>query len=483
MKFFQRLKNFIRRIFVDYNFINHLIEENSKKYLGQVSQTNNNIENQLQIINNKIDELNQNIQLQKNYEINSKMNNEIVEISKVVRQFKYNNTELQNIKNNNQKKNVLIIGFYGAPNLGDELMLETLLEYLEYDTSMQITVLLADNPQYNIDKFKDIRFIHYPKTLYDFNILAEQYDYFIFGGGAIINDKNFEKEDSYQYDLGTILIKLSLRAIAFKKKVICLALSSSNKITNRKYIEKLKYIVENSFYFSVRDVYTKKLLVDQMGKECQEKIIEISDIVFANRKLNDIIERNKPEVEILNIGIIWIANDNNVQKLEDTLKKIEECLINLNIEKCNINLIPFYEYCSIDTKFYNKIEQTKYERLILNIEKYPEDINETINVFIKNDMIIGMRYHSVLIAHILAIPCVSICYDIHEEYYNKIKHLNQLFNKQEALSYMQMNSEEFTKRISQIIDNNKDEFDIEKSKQIGTLAKEQMEEVIRKIFN
>ena len=57
MKFFQRLKKFVRRIFVDYNFINNLIEENSIKYLGQVSQISDNIENQLKTINEKIDKV------------------------------------------------------------------------------------------------------------------------------------------------------------------------------------------------------------------------------------------------------------------------------------------------------------------------------------------------------------------------------------------------------------------------------------------
>ena len=159
MKFFQRLKKFVRRIFVDYNFINNLIEENSIKYLGQVSQISDNIENQLKTINEKIDKVNENIQLQKTYEINNKINDELHEINEVVKQFKYSNTELQKICYNDDKKNVLVIGFYGAPNLGDELMLETLLEYLENIKNIQITVLLADNPQYSIDKCKNIRFI------------------------------------------------------------------------------------------------------------------------------------------------------------------------------------------------------------------------------------------------------------------------------------------------------------------------------------
>ena len=479
MKIFSKIKKFLRRIFVDYNFINYLIEENSKTYLGKVLQISDNLENKLNEINNKIDEVNKKIQVQESYIINT----EITEISKAVSQMKYANIELQNIRPSKDKKNILIIGFYGAPNLGDELMLETLLEYLENLENIQITVLLSDNPQYNIDKYKNIRFIHYPKTLYDFNILAEQYDYFIFGGGAIINDKNFEKEDSYHYDLGTILIKLSMRAIAFNKKVICLALSASNKITNKEYIGKLKYIIENAFYFSVRDVYTKKFLLDEMGEHLQDKIIEINDIVLSNKEINSIIQKEKYKSKELSIGIVWIANDNNIQKLENVLNSIEQCLINFGIEKCTVNLIPFYEYCEIDTRFYNQLDKTNFTRLTINVEKYPENMSETIKLFTKNNLIIGMRYHSVLIANILAIPCVSVCYDIHEDYYNKIKYVNKIFNQEEALGYENLNNEELIKRISSIMKKDKEPINTESQKRISITSIEQMTETIKKIFN
>ena len=319
--------------------------------------------------------------------------------------------------------------------------------------------------------------------MYDFNILAEQYDYFIFGGGAIINDKNFEKEDSYHYDLGTILIKLSMRAIAFNKKVICLALSASNKITNKEYIGKLKYIIENAFYFSVRDVYTKKFLLDEMGEHLQDKIIEINDIVLSNKEINSIIQKEKYKSKELSIGIVWIANDNNIQKLENVLNSIEQCLINFGIEKCTVNLIPFYEYCEIDTRFYNQLDKTNFTRLTINVEKYPENMSETIKLFTKNNLIIGMRYHSVLIANILAIPCVSVCYDIHEDYYNKIKYVNKIFNQEEALGYENLNNEELIKRISSIIKKDKEPINTESQKRISITSIEQMTETIKKIFN
>ena len=77
----------------------------------------------------------------------------------------------------------------------------------------------------------------------------------------------------------------------------------------------------------------------------------------------------------------------------------------------------------------------QYSNLKINIEKYPNNTQKTIEIMSKNNIIIGLRYHSILIAHALAIPCIPICYDINEEYEYKIKHLNEMLKKEEALSY------------------------------------------------
>ena len=58
------------------------------------------------------------------------------------------------------------------------------------------------------------------------------------------------------------------------KKVICVALSASQNINNEEYLDKLKYVIEKSEFFSVRDSYTKQYLEEKLGKEISEKIVE-----------------------------------------------------------------------------------------------------------------------------------------------------------------------------------------------------------------
>ena len=473
MKFFYKIKKFISKIFIDYNKVNSICEE---KYLlldEKISSFATDINADSNIIRKEISELKE----QQNLILQNQKNNldtTISYIQEIKKDVSYNNVEFLNIKINNKYKNILIIGFYGAPNLGDELMLETLLEYLDGIKNKKITVVLADNPEYSIDKYKDIRFIHYPKTLYDFNVLAEQYDYIIFGGGAIIDDSQYEKENSYQYDLGTILIKLSIRAIAFNKKVICIALSASNEIKNQEYIEKLKYIIQNSCFFSVRDIYTQEYLIKKLGEECKKSINRISDIVLANKAfLNNI--RKKSYNDILNIGIIGVSNDNNLEKINTIVENVKKYDMN-----SNINLIPFYEYKNADTFFYKKLKENS--NIKLNIEKYPENMMKTIDLYNKNDIIIGMRYHSILIAYVLNIPCIPICYDIHEHYPYKIKFLNKIFNKKDVISYINMREDDIFNMVKAKVEELEKNNNREVSKKILDKASNEMSKVIANIF-
>ena len=186
-------------------------------------------------------------------------------------------------------------------------------------------------------------------------------------------------------------------------------------------------------------------------------------------------KRNK--MDRLNIGIVAISNDDNYEKMQTIINSVNR--FNKNVQ---INLIPFYDYKHIDINFYNKIINNNKD-ININVEKYPEDMNQTVDLYKKNDIIIGMRYHSILIAHALNIPCVSICYDIHEHYPYKIKYLNQIFNKNDALSYINLDENEIYNELNNILRDYDNKKDLKISKQILTEAEVQIKEIIDIVFN
>lgn len=80
------------------------------------------------------------------------------------------NLEYLNLDNCVSKNKVLIVGFYGAPNLGDELMLLTLLNKLSsFDNILDITVMMFENYNFDITGYPKCKIIHYPKNIIDIN--------------------------------------------------------------------------------------------------------------------------------------------------------------------------------------------------------------------------------------------------------------------------------------------------------------------------
>ena len=475
MKIIERIKNFIRRVFVDYNKINRMIEDSTSRSNSYILESNSRQLSQLeQKAELKFNDITCQIDgcSQKLNKIEQEVKSNYIELSRSINHIKYCNTEIQGIINDKSKKNILIVGFYGAPNLGDELMLETILEYLKEVENKKITIMLADNPNYNIDKYEDVSFIHYPVSLLDFNSLAEKFDCIIFGGGAIIDDSNYEKALSYQYDLGTIFIKLAIRAIAFKKKVISIGLSSNKNLNNDEYVKKLEYVIKNSEFFSVRDEFSREFLKSRIGCDIEKNINLVKDIVFANRKIKDnIICAEKKHGDRANVGIVYIANDNNKEKLKLIIKSVESQYKNVNI-----NLIPFYDYCNCDIEFYksviNEIGNTN-----IKIIDYANTMDEIIATYKENDIIIGLRYHAILLAYILNIPCVSICYNIHEHYIYKINNLNQLFNKKSNLLYTTLGADGIKKVINGIVYEEQNDFEL--CNQIVDEAQEEFKKIIK----
>lgn len=411
MNLFRRIYD---KLFVNYSRIN--------------KEVSSNIESNLEILNSNISMLNEKI---------LNLENRLSIINTYLLNSNYVNSELLLLKDRGKKK-ILLVGFYGAPNLGDELMLETLLQYFPSFDDIDLTVMIADNPIYDIGNYPSINFIHYPKTRYDFNYLAQYFDTLVFGGGAIIDDRFFDNNDSYKGELGTILIKLSERFIVWEKQIFCIGLSSIKSFSNTNYINKLSLLVEKADYFSVRDINSFNSLSNQCS--CSNKKINIiSDIVMANKNIKIFDKKNK---NISSIGIVWIPYEENVASLKELLLSLSG--------KYKIHLIPFYGYCNFDI---SKYEQITSELNIDNvvIEKLASNMSELVDIFSKIDFLIAMRYHAVLIGNLLQIPTLPICYSNHPHYNNKMTFLSQLFNYSGLISIFDLDIDNIDKYIASVL--------------------------------
>lgn len=434
------LKRIYDKLFVNYKRIKMEVESDIVPTIISINNKQNNIDYNIEKVNS--------------------------ELLTVVNKEKIFNSELLTLRETSKKK-ILLVGFYGAPNLGDELMLETLFQYLNKNKKIEITVMINDNEFYDIDEYPPVNIIHYPKTKYDFNYLASYFDCVVFGGGAIIDDIHYEKENSYKGDLGTILIKLSEKFITWNKEVITIGLSSISEFSNQKYINKLTEIIDKSLYFSVRDTNSYKTL--QKYCKCNKKSIHvISDIIMANKKLEIIKDKSE---KLTDIGIVWIPYEENNDKLKQLLKKLNK--------NYKIHLIPFYEYTNFDTNMYNKIlNELNLDNVI--VEKYQNSMIGITETYKKCNLIIAMRYHGVLLGNLLNIPTISICYDNHPHYYNKMKFLSEIFEDKNIIMISKLNPNTINENINKKFNEYKTkESKIEKLKQN---SQNEIENIIEKLI-
>lgn len=484
------IKKIIKRLLKKFSFNYNEIHERC----DIIEKQNKNIENQIENINMEITSIKEifntcNLQLYNYLDAKSNIfNNEfsnglhlllnnVKMIEEKVHQLDYCNLEYLKLKKENNKKNILIIGFYGAPNFGDELMLSVLLDYFKDNSKYEITIMLADNKDFKVDKYVKFRCIHYPRTQFDFDQIVKYFDYIVFGGGAIIDDTNFNNEKAFSFDLASIFIKTSLKAFEYGKKVIVLGVSSSSIIQNQNYLSNLEIVIDKSMFFSVRDNYTKKILCEKFPN-VKSKITLIVDIAFASKYLLD-CELEKSEKNF-KVGIIWICNEENSKELKFVLQEVKKYKEKYKIKNFIVELIPFYDYLNNDKNFYKKfLEQYDNESIEIIIKDYPDNIVDLLNILKYENCLISLRYHGILTAYSIGLPCVSICYDKHPHYCNKIKYLNEIFGFNNIVNYMSLVQDEVLKEIEVVVNRKDNE---EKRKNFLRNSEIELQTLINKFF-
>lgn len=393
------IKKLFNKIFINYKYIKSLFDVQNKK---------------LDDINNIVDKNSINIQ-QLSAEVNNLRNIEqkidevALMVNKVQEEFKYVTLNSLLYPISTDKPKVLLAGFYGANNTGDDLMLQAIYQKIDCDL-IDISILVARNENINISDMHNSRIIYYPMKRYEFIELAKRFDCLIFGGGALIDDKYFHDPEAFSYDLATILILLSEAFIQNKKIVKCVGLSTAVDIVDDEYISRLKYIISNINEFSVRDAYSQDLIFKLTG--CQ--VLLIPDLAYS--LYNDRFELKRNKGKLNSIGIVWICTGENEEKLDYLIKHFSSIY--------QIHLIPFYNYLNNDIKFFNKYINEKN----VFVDNYTNNINELFEIFTNCDFIISMRYHGSLLANMFGLRNIIVTNKNHSHYNNKMQYLSETYD-------------------------------------------------------
>lgn len=280
------------------------------------------------------------------------------------------------------QKKVVISGYYGFGNFGDEAILAVLVQHLK-QLNCEINVI-SSNPQ----KTSSEHLVNSVRTFDLKNIIRiiKNSDILISGGGSLLQDVTSIK--SILYYLFIILI-----AQLNNKKVIIFS-QGIGPIKNKFAQLVTKNLLKKCSYISVRDNNSKTLL-ENWGIESEL----LCDPIFSLK------------VDSLNkTGIVGVQLRDFVTMNDSFLNKLAQKITEEFPDK-RIKILSLQE--SIDKEICQKFCSI-LKKLNPNIKVEVID-NDIINNILELEYLIAMRFHSILIAIIAGLKCLAINYDIKVE--------------------------------------------------------------------
>ncbi len=291
-------------------------------------------------------------------------------------------------------KKVLLSGYFGFKNFGDELILSILINKLKTLNS-DITVITSD-PDYT-------KFNHNSTTcVRTFDILniikaIHASDILISGGGSLLQDVTSFK--SLIYYLLIIFI-----ALIFRKRVIIFA-QGIGPINNFLGQILAKNILKHCDYISVRDEKSANLL----------KIWGIdADIVCDPVFCYKIEPKAKDKI----IGIQL----RSFKGIDDYTLAFLATFVSKNFPTYKVEIYSLQD--SLDLDICKKFEQKiNFENPAIDVSVFSaKSINDIIKHIGCCEYLIGMRFHSLIIGLLSGCKCLAINYDI------KVENLAKEFN-------------------------------------------------------
>ncbi len=285
------------------------------------------------------------------------------------------------------KKRVVLSGYFGFKNFGDEAILSVLINKLQQDKH-RITVI-SSNPQYTKSQYKHIRSVQ-TFNIPDIFAAIRKSDVLISGGGSLLQDVTSLK--SLFYYLFVIFLGLFLH-----KDVIIFAQGIGP--INNKFGELLtQTLLKNCKYVSVRDEKSLELL-----KSWGIKADLLCDPIFSTQ----IPHYKKTNTVAVQLRDFQTMNEDFIDRLA---QKISKEFSDKDIEIYSFQDAIDLEVCQKFEKAVNMLNPSIKTTLYSNLTN-----SEIINNLAKAEYLVGMRFHAIIIGLLAKCKILAINYDIKVE--------------------------------------------------------------------
>jgi polysaccharide pyruvyl transferase WcaK-like protein len=297
-------------------------------------------------------------------------------------------------------KTILLYGYYGHDNIGDDLMLEGLVNHLLEKYKVSVMVLTASNLEFLI-KYNVKQILLSRNNIIEVLFGIYEADLVVWGGGTCFYDtaglKGLREIKKIQ-----ILCKLLFTDFGF----LNVGVGTISTEQGWKLIDRL---VNNSVKVLLRDSNSLKLLLNR--KRINKVLIHKgNDLIFLKNFTVNPVRRNKKRIMNLSFSGVYFLDEN----ISFFYAKILNHLVQ-EIPGIRIHFLPAHTGVKNDNIFHEKI--AKYLKKGNWEICRPGSHEGFIMLMQQMDFHIGMRLHSIIIADLLALPNIGLNYSNKVKYY------------------------------------------------------------------
>lgn len=292
-----------------------------------------------------------------------------------------------------EKKKIVLSGYYGFENLGDEAILNYLVEFLKQNDVEPF--VLSANP-------KRTELVHGVKSvkrtdLQSVKRVMQESDGLISGGGSLLQDKTSKKSLLY-YLLIMLLAKVYRKPFYFYGQGVGPIAAKTMKWSTN-------LILNLATSISVRDSSSKELLQNDIKLQKKDISVIHDPVLFYPKSDENNFLLTESEQSFLDKKPVFLS----LRPSEGdgvVVEQIRKYLTHLS-EK-NIPVISFGLHPTQDNDFTKRI-MDDFDNCLF-IERMI-DLNTASYIFRKSSVVVGMRLHSLILAASQHTPFIGISYD------------------------------------------------------------------------
>lgn len=303
------------------------------------------------------------------------------------------------------RHNLLISGYYGFGNIGDEAILDTMLKRIRSAVpEVQITVLSA-----NPERTEALYGVKAVKRAHPFEVFSAvlKCDTLISGGGSLIQDVTGRLSIHYY-----LMILLAASLLGKRVMVYSQGIGPIQKPLNRFLT---KWILNRADVITVREENSKTDLI-QMGIRSERLFVTadpVIDMQCPGKALGEkILEEAGLDLQATaqRVAFALRSKDFRDPGAYNALCAVVESLIE---QQYAVILLPFH--FSEDLEVIQRLKSEYGDKIYSLVERH--SIQEILSVIHAMDLLVGVRLHALIFSAVAGTPLIALSYDPKIDYF------------------------------------------------------------------